>query len=167
MTRALPILLLALACHSRTEAAPKPCGAFFVSGPGPVAWMSGVWTGSARANGGASEYQELVWTALTGGTMSGMARRYTVTQHAPDHTLAVDFFMIRQEPGGKLVYVEQAGAATPRVFDLVEGRDGFAVFAHQDGTRVTVERFKDGAGRLDLRREHGKDVLEWRLWRDM
>ena len=168
MTRSLALLVLvALACHSRSEAATKPCGAYFVNGPGPVAWMAGVWTGSAKTNGGASQYQELVWTPLTGGTMTGMARRYAISQTAPDRTLAVEFFMIRQEPGGKLVYLEQAGAAAPVAFDLVEGKDGFAVFQHKDGTRVTFKRYRDGAGRLDLRREHDKDVIEWTLWRDM
>ena len=173
---ALLVLVALSSCEAtRGAAATKPCGWYFTAGRSvspnaSVTWLSGVWTGSFDSTPGDHTYAELMWMPMQGGTMVGMARTSPITGHAPTTTLTVEYFQIREEAGGKLVYIEKPDAATPLRFEQVEAKDGFAAFERRDAgvvTRVSFRLRQDGAGLLELTRESPTERRAGRLYREV
>src|SRR5262245_7479094 len=123
-TRLASLFLFVTLVSCQAAGAPKPCNWYFRSGyvgtaVMPVEWLSGAWQGS-QDQASAHVSLELVWMPMTAGTMLGMARTFAISNDAPKTTLSAEFFAIRKDAAGKLTYEEQAGAATPIVYDLVE-----------------------------------------------
>jgi len=128
----LAVLLLAIAsfaCADEVKVA-KPTLEDF-------SWLAGHW----RIDQGDRVVDEH-WMAPAGGLMIGMARNVRAGK-----VLEYEFTLLRQEPGGEIVYVANPSKQSETVFRLTSLMEGVAVFEnpeHDFPKKIIYARQADG-----------------------